>query len=67
MSVIGGAPVCARSIVAFWNRIIGPTLKPSSTFHLSGTTALLAPLRGIDAASRCTRLPVGVLASATVK
>ncbi len=44
-----------------------PGLKPSLRFHSVGSTCTPPAFAGVDAGSKCTRRPVGVDPSATVK
>src|SRR4029079_4516696 len=67
MSVIGAAPGPARSSPGTYVTIMAPGLNPSLRFHSVGSMATPLEFDGIDRRSKCTRRPVPLVGSATVK
>src|SRR3954467_6993606 len=67
MSVIGTAPVLARSRPGTYVTISEPGENPPAWFQSGGSIGLPATLRGIEARSNATRRPVGVERSGFVK
>src|SRR3954454_1803411 len=67
MSVIGTAPVFARSSPGTYVTISEPGENPSARFQSVGSIGLPATLRGIEVRSNATRRPVGVERSGFVK
>jgi hypothetical protein len=67
MSVMGAAPVRARSMPGTDASSIEPGENPSLRFHSAGSIGVPATLRGICSGARLTRRPVGVDRSRTVK
>ncbi len=66
MSVIGGAPLAARSTPGNVARIMAPGLKPSFVFQSAGSMWTPATFAVSDAALRFTRRPVSVVESRVV-
>ena len=67
MSVIGAAPVFARSRPGTWTIGAAAGLNPSSRFQAVGSIWTPLAFFGIDAWRRASRRPVGLLRSATVQ
>src|SRR4051794_12167398 len=67
MSVIGTAPVFARSSPGTYVTISEPGENPSARFQSVGSIGLPATLRGIELRSNAIRRPVGVERSGFVK
>jgi len=67
MSVMGAAPVRTRSSPGTWVTISAPGLKPSLWFHSLTSMGVPCALRGMAVGARCTRRPVSVDGSGTVK
>src|SRR4051812_20768927 len=67
MFVIGAAPVFTRSSPGTYVTIMAPGLKPSLRFHSVGSIETPDAFAGIEARSKCTRRPVPLVGSATVK
>src|SRR5438105_3341494 len=63
----GLCQVAWRSSPGTWVSAIEPGEKPSLRFHSVGSIGTPATLRGIPAMGRCTRRPVSVVGSGTVK
>ncbi len=67
MSVIGAAPLRARSSPATYVTIIDPGLKPSLRFHSVGSIGTPLELAGIASGRKWTRRPVADESSRSVK
>ncbi|WP_243420765.1 hypothetical protein [Micromonospora globispora] len=67
MSVTGAMPVALASNPGTCTRIGSPGLNPSCRFHSVWSIGTPRTLVGIEEASNCTRLPVGLAGSGTVK
>src|SRR4029079_18264039 len=65
-SVIGAAPVCARSMFGTCVRIVGPTLKPSFRLESLDSIGMFVAFRGIPRLLKLTRLPVSFVPSGNV-